>query len=354
VLGTYPSAGEIPGKPISVPLGKQDSFLSTTTAAQPVMQFFKIHAAVSVAKAEADRARSDAQRAQNEVSLNVKKLYFGLLSAEKRKQAEELRMEAGEARLKEASTGVEAGAVLQLKALEARAKVAEARYSLGSLQDALADMQTELNDLLGLPLSSQLAFVAPEEDSLADHLTNIASQELTNNPEVSSARATLQKAHAGLSAAHAEFIPQVGIFAEHVYQNGVPLLPESSGVFGLRMDWTLSEFGSRAGLVRERRAQLTEAEVDLQRTENHVRIDTEKELRRLNRSETGLEAARQNLAARAEMRRITENQMRAATTTSAAFKEAEAQLAEAQAQFFQAEADRAIAKAELNRTLGVD
>jgi len=354
VLGTYPSAGEIPGKPVSIQLGKQDSLLSTTTAAQPVTQFFKIHAAVSVAKADADRARSDAQRAQNEVSLNVKKLYYGLLSAERRKQAAELRTEAGEARLKEASSGVEAGAILQLKALEAEAKVAEARYSLGKLQDDLADMQSELNDLLGLPLSSQLALVAPEDDSLADRSTNIASQELTKNPEVSSARATLQKAHAGLSAAHAEFIPQVGIFAEHVYQNGVPLLPENSGVFGVRMDWTLSEFGKRTGLVRERRTQLAEAEVDLQRTENHVRIDAEKELRRLKRSETGLESARENLAARAEMRRITENQVRAATVTPAALKEAEAQLAEAQAQFFQAEADRAIAQAELNRTLGVN
>jgi outer membrane protein TolC len=357
VLGTYPSAGPIPGKPVSIQLGKQDSFLSITSAGQPLTQFFKIHAGVTAARADAASAHDDAERARNEVALNVKKLYYGLLSAQRRKQAAELHIAAGEARLAEARNGVEAGAVLELKALEGEAQIAAARHALGSLEDSIADMDAEFDDLLGLPLSTEVTLLAPSEESakeaiLPDQPVPLETQAVEHNPELAAARQTVQKAHAGVNAARAEFIPEVSAFAEHVYQNGVPLLPESSGVFGLRVDWTLSEFGKRAGQMRERRAQLGEAEENLQHTEERVRIDTEKEVRKLRRSESGLEAARESVAARAEMRRITANQVEVATATPAALKEAEAQLAEAEAQLFEAEMERAIAEAELVRTLG--
>jgi multidrug efflux pump subunit AcrB/outer membrane protein TolC len=364
LLGTYPSAGPIPGTNASIPLGKQNFFLSTTGAAQPLTQFFKIHSSVSAAQAEAKAAESDAQRARNEVALNAKKLYYNLLSAQRRKEAAELRIQAGEERLKEARNGVEAGAVLELKALEGEAQIADARHSLGVLEDAIADMQTELNDLLGLPLATETALSAPADESpasepgqvdatVAASFTNaLEADALPRNPELAAARLTLNKAHAGLNAARAEFLPDISAFAQHVYQNGVPLLPESSGAFGLRMDWTLSEFGKRTGQIHERRAQFNQAKENLAHTENRLRIDIEKEQRKLRRTESGLEAARLSVKARAEMLRITRNQVEAKTATAAAQKEAEAGLAEAQAQLFQAEAERAIAQAELARTAG--
>jgi len=224
-------------------------------------------------------------------------------------------------------------------------------------------MEAEFDDLLGLPLATEVALATPVEEApkgtapdtetrAADQPATLETQAVEHNPELAAARQTVQKAHAGVNAARAEFIPEVSAFAEHVYQNGVPLLPENSGIFGLRVDWTLSEFGKRTGQLRERKAQLGEAEENLKHTEERVRIDTEKEIRKLHRTETGLEAARENVVARSEMRRITANQVEVATATPAALKEAEAQLAEAEAQLFEAEMEHAVAEAELVCTLG--
>jgi multidrug efflux pump subunit AcrB/outer membrane protein TolC len=365
-LGTYPAAGPIPGKNVNIQLGKQDFFLSTTMAAQPLTQFFKIHSGVSAAQADLEIARSNARRVRNEVALNVKKLYYGLLSAERRKEAAELRIAAGEAKLAEARDAVDAGAVLQLKALDGEAQIADARHQLGSLEDRIADLQSELDDLLGLPVSTKLELLNPSLDSGKDEATaSAAASDVTasftsaleadavaHNPELAAARQTVEKARAGLNAARFEFIPEISGFAQHVYQNGVPLLPGNSGAFGLRMDWTLSEFGKRTGQIRERSAQLAEARENLSHTENRLRIDVEQQERKLRRAETGLEAARRSVTARAEMLRITRDQVEAKTATDSAKKEAEAALAEAQAQLFQAEADRAVAQAELTRTTG--
>jgi outer membrane protein TolC len=118
------------------------------------------------------------------------------------------------------------------------------------------------------------------------------------------------------------------------------------------MSWTLVEFGKRSGQVHERQAGVAEAEENLRHAENRVRVEIEKSVRKVRRAETGLEAVRESVAARAEMRRITANQVEAKTVNASALKEAEAQLAEAQAEFFQAEAERSNARSELARTLG--
>jgi multidrug efflux pump subunit AcrB/outer membrane protein TolC len=353
-LGVYqiPGIFPIPGKNVSLPLGHHDFLLSTTTAAQPLSQYFKIHAGVSVARAEAGIAHSDEHRAENEITLKMKQLYFGLLSAERRKQAAELRIAAGEERLDEARNGVEAGAILELKVLEGQAQIAEARHALGSLEDTISDMRVEFNDLAGLPLDTDVELVAPEPETTDVTAGDLVSEALAHNPEVAAAEQTVKKARAGLSAAHAEYIPEVGAFAQYVHQDGVPLLTENNGLLGLRMNWTLLEFGKRSGQVRERKAQVAEAEENLRHVENRVRVEIEKEVRKVRRAETGLEAARESVAARAEMRRITANQVEANTANRSALKEAEGQLAEAEAILFQAEAERSMARAELQRTVG--
>jgi multidrug efflux pump subunit AcrB/outer membrane protein TolC len=351
-LGVYPVIGPIPGKNDSLPLGHHNFILSTTTAAQPITQYFKIHAGVGVAKADAGVAWDDARRAENEVALKVKQFYYGLLSAERRKQAAELRIEAGEKRLAEARNGVEAGAVLELKVLEGHAQIAEARHALGSLEDAISDMKVEFNDLTGLPLDSEVELVPPDPATSDATAGDLETEALAHNPEVAAAEQTLKKARAGLSAAHAEYIPEIGAFAQYVHQDGVPLLTENNGLVGFKMNWTLLEFGKRSGQVHERQAQVAEAEENLRHVENRVRVDIEKEVRKVRRAETGLEAARENVAARAEMRRITANQVEASTANPSALKETEGQLAEAEAVLFQAEMERNTARAELERTVG--
>jgi multidrug efflux pump subunit AcrB len=351
-LGVYTVPGPVPGTNTSLPLGRHNFLLSTTTAAQPITQYFKIHAGVAAAHADAGMARDDARRAENEVALKMKELYLNLLSAEQRKQAAELRIAAGEEKLGEARNGVEAGAVLELKVLEGKAQIAEARHKLGSLEDAISDMRVEFNDLAGLPLDTDVELVTPPVDSTDVTAGDLEKEAIQHNPEVAAARETLAKAKAGLAAAHAEYIPEIGAFAQYIHQDGVPLLTENNGAVGLKMDWTLLEFGKRSGKVHESRAQVDEAEENLRHAENRVRMNIEEGVRKVRRAETGLTAARESVEARTEMRRITANQLEAKTVNASALQEADAQLAEAEAELFQAEAERSTARAQLERTLG--
>ncbi len=231
-LGVYSALGPIPGTNTSIPLGHHSFVLTTTTAAQPITQMFKIHAGVNVARADANLARSDVQRAEDEVALKMKDLYFNLLSAERRKLAAELRIQAGEERLAEARRGVESGAVLKLKVLDGTAQIAEARHQLGTLEDAISDMKVEFNDLAGLPLDTEVELTVPEQDNSDATVGDLASEALEHNPEVAAARETLAKARAGLSAARAEYIPEIGRLHSSFIRMACPCLRRITAAWG--------------------------------------------------------------------------------------------------------------------------
>jgi outer membrane protein TolC len=86
--------------------------------------------------------------------------------------------------------------------------------------------------------------------------------------------------------------------------------------------------------------------------ENKVRMDVALEVRKLRRTETSLEAARESVASRSELVRIIGNEVEAKTAYQSALKDAEAQFADAKAQLFEAQMQRASAQAELIRTEG--
>ena len=185
--------------------------------------------------------------------------------------------------MKEASDAAQSGVVLKVKVLEGEAEIAEARHTLGSIEDQIADMTNSFNDLVGLPLPTETELIEPSDQSEegADpeprpEATAAAAPEneaMKHNPELLSAQQAVKKAHAGLNAARAEYIPDVSLVLQHTYQNGIAAPAGNSSAVGVHVDWTISGVRQAHRLVRERKSQVAEAEENLRATENKVRMD---------------------------------------------------------------------------------
>jgi multidrug efflux pump subunit AcrB/outer membrane protein TolC len=353
-LGVYPGIGPIPSLGVSLVQGQPDFVLSTNTLSQPITQYFKIRAGVDVSRADAAGARADMRRAENEVALKVKEVFYGILATAHRRDAVDAQIRAAELRIMETRNAVETGVALEVKSAEVRAQIAQARHVHGQLQDAVTDMKQELADLCGLPVETELELA--ETDGSASGPSPDAEAAVAaafaHNPEIEAAGHQLEKARAALRAARAEYIPEVGAFAQHIYQDGAPFLSRNNGAVGLHMTWTMFEFGKRRGQVSERTAQVAEAEENLARLRNRVRIDVEKAVRKLNRAETGVSSARELVAATSEAHRVMSDQAEAGTANRSVFLEAEASMLSAQADLTRAEYDRSVAAADLARLSG--
>jgi multidrug efflux pump subunit AcrB/outer membrane protein TolC len=353
-LGVYPQIGALPGSPVSLAQGKADFLLSTTTLSQPITHYFKVHAGVDAARAEAAGARADERRTGDEVAFKVKELYYSILTTQRRRDAMDAQIHAAELRIVETQTAVISGVSLQLKADQVRSQIADAKHGLGQLEDNIADLKEELADLMGLPLDSDLELTSPvvTDSSLVKPALEFVSAALSHNPEIESAESQVEKARAAVRAARAEYIPEIGAFAQYIHQDGAPFISANNGVVGFHMTWTVFEFGKRHNQVLERTAQVAEAEESLAHTKKRVQLDVEKAVRRLNRADTALESAKQLLASTTESRRVTADEVEAGFTNRSALLDVEAGLLSAQASFLQAEYDRSVAAADLARLGG--
>ena len=353
-LGVYPQIGPLPGADVSLGQGKANFLLSTTTLSQPITQYFKIRAGVDVARAEAAAARADERRTEDEIAFKVKQLYYSILTTERRRDAVDAQIRAAQLRIVETQRAVVTGVALELNADEVRYQIAQARHGLGLLQDSAADLKEELADLVGLPLDTDLILTAPA--GAGPNVTTIGADyvdtALAHNPEIESAALRVEKARAALSAARAEYIPEIGAFAQYIHQDGAPFLSPNNGAVGLHMTWTVLEFGKRRGQISERLAEVAQAEENLAQLRRRVQIDVEKAVRKLNRAETELESARQLLASNAEARRVTSDRVEAGTANQSALFDAEAAISGAQADLLRAEYDRSVAAADLARLAG--
>jgi outer membrane protein TolC len=352
-LGVYPQIGPLPAAGVSLAQGQPNFVVSTTTVAQPITQYFKTRAGVDVSRAEAAGAHAERRRAENDVALKVKEVYYAILATERRRDAVDAQIRAAELRNVETRNAVDTGVALEVKAAEVTAQIAHARHVRGQLQDAVLDMRQDLADLCGLPVDAELALARPvgPVDASPDSEAAVGAA-LAQNPEIEAATRQLERARAAVRAARAEYIPDISGFAQHIYQDGAPFLSRNNGAFGVRMNWTVFEFGKRRGQVAERSAAVSQAAENLARLRNRIRIDVEKAVRKLNRAETAVESAHRLVAATTEARRVTWDQAEAGTANRSVSLETEAGMLTAQADLLRAEYDRSVAAAELARLLG--
>ncbi|HWQ52591.1 MAG TPA: efflux RND transporter permease subunit [Bryobacteraceae bacterium] len=353
-LGVSPQAGPIPVNAVTIFQGGRSLGLLQTSVGQPLTQLFRIREGHAVARADTAIAETNVERARNEIAAKVKELYYTLLGLEARRKAAQAAITAAEERLKEGRDAVETGAALQVRAMQARASSLEARQANLTLDIQIDDATLEFNELLGLPLDTQPQLVRDEKPAaVPTSAESYVRTAVERNPEVIAAEQTVDKARHGLGAAKAERIPEIGAFAQHIYQSGVPFLARNNGVVGLRMTWNIFDGGRREGLIRERETQVAQAEEELRRIRRRAEIDVEKAFRRVQRVHNLTIVAREALALRREALRISGDQLELGLGTRAAYEESNAAAAAADADLLAAEYQVQVALAELQRLAGM-
>lgn len=353
-LGVLPQIGAVPSQAVTVFQGLSTLAFTTTTIGQPVTQLWRIREANRAARHDVRIAEHDTRRAENEIVWRVQEAYYGVLILDARRAALAAQITAAEAGLREAAEGVSAGAVLQVKRLEAEARLIQLRNNALGADFQAAELRGELNDLLGLPLDERLELTPPDAPpAVVTPLGELRGEAVRNNPEIAAAMDLIEKARHGAAAARADRIPDVSVFAQHIYQNGVPFLPRNNGIFGAKVNWSIFDGGKKRSVVGEREVQLAQAEENLKRIRQRVALDVEKAWHKLEKSRDLAKVAAAAVVLRQEAARITRDQAELGAATAAAASEASAALAEAKAQQIEAEFFSRVAQAELNRTVGL-
>jgi multidrug efflux pump subunit AcrB/outer membrane protein TolC len=352
-LGNVPGLGPFPQKDTSINQGSSTFFLSSTTLSQPLTPLIKIHDATKIARSDQKVAKAEARQTENDVILAVHQLYYGLLAARKQKEAAEAGLSAALETQREAENAVRSKTLLKVSINEARTAVLHNRQSLITADTQIADFNSELNNLLGLPLDTLLELSDPGHSGSAVQPREYYLQSAcSGNAELEAAKANVDKARGGVKAAYDEYIPDISLFATHMYQDGAPFLTDNVGTFGVMMTWNIWDWGKRGSVVGERKAQLHQAEEDLHRINNQVTVELEKAYRKLERTRTMMDVAREALALQRERLRLSSDQLKASIISPARHAEVVAAVRKAESDELQVRLGYELAIAELSRIAG--
>ena len=301
----------VPAAPLTISQGAKSYEMSGTTLSQPLTQLFtKIKPANDAAEADLNASRADQQKTENEVALKVHEIYYQILIAQVHRSATQSKISADQDLENERVQQVKYGSALDQQLIESRAEALEAKQDLLATELQISDLTIQLNDLMGLPVRTQLALdstVASIQDTCQrEECVKIA---LASHPEVAAARAQVEKASAGVRLAKAEYLPDVSVFARYNYQNNVPFLARNFGTFGVQLKYDLFDGGRRRDDLRESDSKLAEAKENLARVTDDVDVRVETALNNLDRTKQMVNVSEQVLALRTESRRVSAQQL---------------------------------------------
>lgn len=333
--------------------GSSTFFLNGTVLAQPVTQLLKIHEATGIARSDESIAESDEQKARNDVILAAHQLYYGILIANAQKEAAEAGLAAAQENLRDAQKAVIAKNVLEVAVTEARTAVLKNKQSLLAATIQSADLNAELDQLLDLPLDTQLELSDPgPSKGPAGSRDFYLQRAFCQNPEIRAAEATVVKADRGVNAARDEYIPDVTLFAANTYQHGASFLTNNIGSFGVMVSWDIWDWGKRNDVIGERCAQMSQAEENVRRVHDEIAVEVDNAYRKLENQKSLMDVAGEALALQKERLRLESNQLKTATISHTKYEEAVAEFKSAQSDDLQARLGFDLAVAELSRIAG--
>ncbi|AKH42824.1 outer membrane protein [Altererythrobacter atlanticus] len=241
------------------------------TVELPIFTGGKIGSAVRQAKGGAEIAELATYSTMLDLRLQVVRSFTNALSAkEEVKSYSALQASLAEV-LRQAKLSFNAGGATATDVAQAEARLAEAEAGLARAQGNLAAGMGRLEALAGERIDPS-GDLPPPPETPAD-LDASVELAVLDNPQVEQARRAADIAHAGVSAARAEYLPDVGLYAEaaSVRDQFFPGYTADSASVGVRGRWTFFSGGRTGAKVTGAEANERAALADIRAAELEVR-----------------------------------------------------------------------------------
>jgi outer membrane protein TolC len=305
-LGTI-AGTPIPVAPTTLNQGGRTIITSGTGLEQPLTQLFtRVKPANELARADLDATRANEKATENDVALRVHEI----LVTQLHRRATEAKIRAAQDIESERTQQVKYGSTLDEQLIESRAQTLEAKQDMLTTELQLSDLTMQLNDVLGLPIATQLELdpSVPEVEEPC-HREECVTTALASHPEIVAARAEVEKASAAVRLAKADYYPDISAIARYSYSDNVPFLARNFGTFGAIFTYDLFDGGKRKANVGESNARLGEAQENLARITDDVERKVQTAANRLARTKEMVDVSQQILTLRTESSRVSAQQL---------------------------------------------
>lgn len=343
----------LPERSVILNQGGRTLIASGTSLTQPLTQLLKIKSANDMALAELNATRNKARQTENEIALRIHQIYYRILITQAHREATQAKIKTTEEVLSERTAQVKFGSMLEEEAIESHAQALEAKQDLLSTELQLSDLNMQLNDAIGLRLTTPLVL-----DAAVRQVGEVCEREaclraaLEAHPEIAEARAEIQKASAAVQFSKREYLPDLEAFARYSYQDNVPFLARNFGTLGVHLGYDLFDGGRRRAAIAEHKAQLAQAQENLSRVSEEIERRVQTAYNKLERTLQMVKVSEELLALRSEARRVTIQQLQQGAALRSQAEAAAAHELDAKTLLLQSQLDYIQARDEMLEAMG--
>ncbi|NQS98571.1 MAG: TolC family protein [candidate division Zixibacteria bacterium] len=371
--GSYTRLSEVDPFTISVPLPPpspseftispsiMDSYNLMLTLQQPIFTGFGLSNASKIAEFNSKASQSDFNRDKAELIYSIKTAYWNLHKAIEYRVVVAENVKMMESHLTDIQNFYDQGMVTNDELLKVQVQLSNSRLLLLQAEDAVQMSKLNLNNIMGLSLSSKINLASEIDPDFSDYdkFKSLVERAMENRPEIEAMGYRVKAGEAGVKLAKSPFYPQVFLIGNYYYARPNPRIFPSEDEFedtwdvGVGVSFDLWNWRktfhqkdqAQASLYQVRDAlKLLEDAVVLEVTQNHLALSQAKER---------IAVARINVSQAEESHRITLEKFRNGVATNTALLDAEVALLTAKINLTNALIDFELARASLDKSIGL-
>ncbi|MFC4272314.1 hypothetical protein GQF03_13850 [Sneathiella chungangensis] len=352
------SLGTVGGSPVpssNVSIDTTNGFTTrySLTATQPLVGLYEIGLNVDKLKTQKEIARQQSRQTEQSVTLQVKQLYYQILSDESAIAATKSSVQFNEELVKILKDNVAQKTELEYQLLNGEAQLASARHQLLTQQNDLLTTKQQLNALLGRDISTPFRVTpANAKPALTFDAEQAADQAIEKRPETQEARLQVKAAETEVDIQKSGYLPEVNLVASYGRVNNTNLLPDESLYVGFIAKWDFFTWGADESNVTGSRIALRQAQNSLRDNEDQIRAQVSQSIRNLEVARALVPVTEMAKKAAEEELRVSFNQYKAKTILLSDLLNAQAQLQQANDNYHQALLGVWNASAALEQALG--
>jgi outer membrane protein len=346
-----------------VEVGSRDNYQFNLTVTQPIFTGFNLISQYRLAELGLNVAEILKERARQELILQVKQTYFGVLQAEKALEVTQQSVILIEEQVRNARSFFEVGMVPKNDVLQAEVQLAQSIQDRIVAENNLSLAKSQLNNLLRRPLDSPLTVkdvMCPR--SFDKKLKDLIDTAMAKRPEVLAAKRQVEIGEHGVRAAQSGYYPQVALKYTYTREgdeasvngyNGSSDDPDSWSVTAVA-SWNFWEWGRTHSDVQISKVDLKKAGNALTEVEDGVKLEVQQAFLQLQAASKNIVVAEKAVEQAEENYRMSEERYREQVATSLEVRDAETLLTKARTNYYNTLYLFCLSYASLQRAIGME
>jgi len=347
-----------PGTPAEVKMGDDEMYNSSISVRQPIFTGFRILNGYKMAGYGARAEEFNYKKTESDVIFNVESAFYGVLKAQEFEKVSEQALEQMEAHVRDLENMYKVGMIAENDLLKAKVQLSNVKLMRIKAANGVKMAKTAFCSVLGIPLDTDVVLKAKLEYRPAApvNLEDAVKRALEERPEVRAMRYSLKIGQKAVSISRAQLLPSLMLIGNYNYKR-----PNRENEWKWYKSWDVTlalqmnifDWGSIHYQTAQAKHRLRQMEAGFRQLKDGITLEVTQSYLALQEAQEKIKAAEENVRQAEENYRVTHEKFKQGMATNTDLLDANAMLTQARMEYIQALADYNIAKAKLEKAMGV-